>query len=127
MEEFNPVNVAKVSKACKSICQWVRAMFVYHNVALQVEPKRQALAAAQSELDETNRQLAEAQAQLQSVQNRIAVLGANFKEATQKKGALAKQVEDCQAKLQRADKLIGGLGGEKVRCFACRATSSCTY
>jgi hypothetical protein len=36
MEEFHPDNVAKVSKACKSICQWVRAMYVYHNVALQV-------------------------------------------------------------------------------------------
>lgn len=24
-------------------------------------------------------------------------------------------MEDCEAKLQRADKLIGGLGGEKVR------------
>jgi dynein heavy chain len=24
-------------------------------------------------------------------------------------------VEDCQAKLLRADKLIGGLGGEKIR------------
>ena len=28
---------------------------------------------------------------------------------------LVTQVDDCQAKLQRADKLIGGLGGEKVR------------
>ncbi len=25
------------------------------------------------------------------------------------------QVNDCQVKLQRADKLIGGLGGEKLR------------
>ena len=70
MEEFHPDKVAKVSKACKSICQWVRAMYVYHNVALQVEPKRQALAAAQAELDDTNRQLAAAQASLQAVQVR---------------------------------------------------------
>ena len=114
MEEFHPDKVAKVSKACKSICQWVRAMYVYHNVALQVEPKRQALAAAQDELDETNRQLAAAQAQLAGVEERIATLEAQFKEATDKKAALAKQVEDCEAKLHRADKLIGGLGGEKV-------------
>jgi dynein heavy chain, axonemal len=114
MEEFHPDNVAKVSKACKSICQWVRAMYVYHNVALQVEPKRAALSAAQAELDETNRQLASAQAQLQAVQDKIASLEAQFKHATEKKAALAKQVEDCQSKLHRADKLIGGLGEEKV-------------
>lgn len=36
MEEFTPEAVSKVSKACTSICMWVRAMYVYHNVALQV-------------------------------------------------------------------------------------------
>lgn len=39
-EEFQPANIAKVSKACTSICQWVRAMNVYHFVAKGVEPKR---------------------------------------------------------------------------------------
>jgi dynein heavy chain len=116
MEEFHPDNVAKVSKACKSICQWVRAMYVYHNVALQVEPKRAALAAAQAELDETNRQLATAQARLAEVQAKIAALEAAFAETMDKKATLVRQVADCEAKLQRADKLIGGLGGEKVCC-----------
>lgn len=36
MEEFTPEAVLKVSKACTSICMWVRAMYVYHNVALGV-------------------------------------------------------------------------------------------
>lgn len=39
-EEFQPESIAKVSKACKSICQWVRAMHIYHFVAKGVEPKR---------------------------------------------------------------------------------------
>lgn len=39
-EEFQPASIAKVSKACTSICQWVRAMHVYHFVARAVEPKR---------------------------------------------------------------------------------------
>lgn len=39
-EEFQPAAIAKVSKACTSICQWVRAMHVYHFVAKAVEPKR---------------------------------------------------------------------------------------
>lgn len=92
MEEFTPDNVAKVSKACKSICMWVRAMYIYHNVALQVEPKRQALAAAQAELDETMAQLEQAQAKLQAVQAKVAALEASFEEAVNKKAALAKQV-----------------------------------
>lgn len=39
-EEFQPAAIAKVSKACTSICQWVRAMHKYHFVAKTVEPKR---------------------------------------------------------------------------------------
>lgn len=39
-EEFQPANIAKVSKACTSICQWVRAMHIYHFVSRGVEVKR---------------------------------------------------------------------------------------
>lgn len=92
MEEFTPDNVAKVSRACKSICMWVRAMYIYHNVALQVEPKRQALAAAQADLDETMAQLDAAQGKLKGVQDKIVALEASFDEAVAKKAALAKQV-----------------------------------
>ena len=42
-------------------------MFVYHNVALQVAPKRAALKGAQDLLSDTMRKLAEAQAKLKSV------------------------------------------------------------
>lgn len=35
-EDFTIENIQRVSKACTSICMWVRAMYVYHTVALQV-------------------------------------------------------------------------------------------
>eukprot|EP00878_Enallax_costatus_P026745 GHUV01028731.1.p1 GENE.GHUV01028731.1~~GHUV01028731.1.p1 ORF type:complete len:246 (+),score=81.19 GHUV01028731.1:596-1333(+) len=35
-EDFTPEAVSKVSKACTSICMWVRAMYLYHTVALGV-------------------------------------------------------------------------------------------
>ena len=49
-EGFEPAAIAKSSKACTSICMWVRAMHKYHFVAKGVEPKRRALAEAQEEL-----------------------------------------------------------------------------
>ena len=42
-------------------------------------------------------------------------LEAQYAEATAKKESLAQQVADCTVKLTRAEKLIGGLGGEKSR------------
>lgn len=45
--DFVPEKVEKVSKACKSMCMWVRAMDLYSRVVKEVEPKRQKLRAAQ--------------------------------------------------------------------------------
>ena len=39
--KFQPDVVEKVSKACKSMCMWVRAMDLYAHVFRMVEPKRQ--------------------------------------------------------------------------------------
>ncbi|GLI62391.1 hypothetical protein VaNZ11_005010 [Volvox africanus] len=114
-DDFTPEAISKVSKACTSICMWVRAMYVYHNVALSVAPKRAALASAQEQLDATMEALRGAQAKLQGVEDKIAALEADYEEATAKKASLAQQVLRCTVQLQRADKLIGGLGGERVR------------
>jgi hypothetical protein len=40
-EGFTPEAVAKVSKACTSICMWVRAMHLYHTVSLSVSADTQ--------------------------------------------------------------------------------------
>lgn len=45
--DFAPDKVEKVSKACKSMCMWVRAMDLYSTVLKEVGPKRQKLDAAQ--------------------------------------------------------------------------------
>lgn len=61
-------------------------------LALQVAPKRAALKGAQDELAATMTSLAEAQAKLKAVEEKINMLEAQFKEATDKKEALAQQV-----------------------------------
>lgn len=39
--DFVPAVIEKVSKACKSLCMWVRALELYARVYRTVEPKRQ--------------------------------------------------------------------------------------
>ena len=114
-ENFQPEKIAKVSKACTAICTWVHAMHTYYYIARDVEPKRQALAAAQAELDDSNAKLAKAQAELDAVTEKLAQLEVSFNEAIATKERLETEVEQCTAKLGRADQLIGGLGGEAVR------------
>ncbi|BBN11637.1 hypothetical protein Mp_5g13570 [Marchantia polymorpha subsp. ruderalis] len=118
MEAFTPEQVARVSKACTSICMWVRAMHSYYLVCKVVAPKRAQLAEAQGVLDAVLAQLHDAQAKLKEVESKIALLEADLSAAVAKKDALAKQASDCEKKLSNADKLIGGLGGERTRWIA---------
>ncbi|XP_026131005.1 dynein heavy chain 1, axonemal isoform X1 [Carassius auratus] len=113
--EFQPESIAKVSKACTSICQWVRAMHVYHFVARAVEPKRQALQEAQEDLDVTQRILDDAKEKLAAVEEGIATLQAKYHECLTKRDELDAKCQLCENRLIRADKLIGGLADEKVR------------
>merc|ERR1719281_612519 len=86
-DDFEPAQIKKSSAACEAICMWVRAMYKYHWVARAVEPKRVRLREAEAE----------------------------YGEAVAKQEQLARQIEDCQVKMERAGKLIGGLGGERQR------------
>lgn len=125
--DFKPEVISKVSKACTSICLWVCAMHKYYNVAKMVEPKKKLLAEAQAELDEVLAKLAVTQKELKDVQDRVAKLEASFNAAIAEKQALADKVEMCTVKMSRADKLIGGLGGEKVRWIASVAQFNTDY
>ena len=60
-------------------------------------------------------QLAQKKAELKAVEDKLAALQSQFEETTAKKQSLEEQAEDCSNKLERAEKLIGGLGGEKDR------------
>lgn len=54
-------------------------------------------------------------AELKEVEDRLATLQQQFDEKTNEKKQLEFQVDLCAKKLDRAQKLIGGLGGEKDR------------
>ncbi|XP_060604387.1 dynein axonemal heavy chain 1-like isoform X2 [Ruditapes philippinarum] len=114
-ESFTPAAIAKVSKACTSICMWTGAMHKYHFVAKGVAPKRERLRIASEELAETQRVLAAAKARLAEVEEGIATLQAKYEDCVRKKDELEQKCAECEGRLVRADKLIGGLADEKER------------
>ena len=113
--DFTPQAIEKVSKACTSICMWVRAMDKFHHVSRSIEPKRQALESSTAELKVTMDGLAITKAKLQEVVDKLDRLDSEYKEAIRKQQELADKVDDCQKKLEVAHKLLGSLGGEKDR------------
>lgn len=84
-------------------------------MAKVVAPKQEKLGTAQAEFDALMVGLNEKKAQLQEVEDRLAALNAKLNEMQAKKQQLEHDVDLCEKKLDRATKLIGGLGGEKTR------------
>ncbi|XP_052285538.1 dynein axonemal heavy chain 12-like isoform X2 [Dreissena polymorpha] len=113
--EFDPAKVANASSAAEGLCKWIMAMEIYDRVAKVVAPKKARLAEAEAELNATMKTLNAKRAELAAVEKKLADLKATFKEMTDKKAQLEFQVDLCGKKLVRAEKLIGGLGGEKSR------------
>ncbi|XP_074648811.1 dynein axonemal heavy chain 3-like [Tubulanus polymorphus] len=113
--EFEPSIVAKASTACEGLVKWVRAMDVYDRVAKVVAPKKAKLAEAEADLSVQMEKLNLKRSQLQEVVDKLQALNDQFEAMTQKKKELEDNIEICSQKLVRAEKLIGGLGGEKDR------------
>ncbi|XP_072114311.1 dynein axonemal heavy chain 6 isoform X1 [Mobula birostris] len=113
--DFVPEKVEKVSKACKSMCMWVRAMDLYSRVSKEVEPKRIKLAAAQAELDATLGTLKEKQVKLRQLDLKLEDLQNQYDHTVGEKEELARTMALTQARLVRAGKLTAALGDEQVR------------
>ncbi|RYE96412.1 MAG: hypothetical protein EOO41_04620, partial [Methanobacteriota archaeon] len=113
--DFEPEKIAKASSAAEGLCKWVRAMVSYHRVAKTVEPKRRALAEASAKLAEAQSILKVKEERLAEVREFVANLRAQLHAANERKQELERQVADCVLKLERAQQLIAGLGGEKGR------------
>ncbi len=112
---FDPNLVKKVSTACEGLCRWVRAIEVYDRVIKIVSPKKAKLAEAETELARQMDKLNEKRAQLQQVTDKLQALNDEFAAMTKKKKDLEDNIELCSQKLDRAEKLIHGLGGERER------------
>ncbi|XP_071807320.1 dynein axonemal heavy chain 12-like isoform X1 [Asterias amurensis] len=113
--DFDPAKVAKASSAAEGLSKWVMAMEVYDRVAKVVAPKKEKLKEAEDDLSQTMALLNAKRSELRAVEERLANLKQSFKDMTDKKEQLEQQVDLCAKKLVRAEKLIGGLGGEKDR------------
>ncbi|XP_054281409.1 dynein axonemal heavy chain 7-like [Macrosteles quadrilineatus] len=114
-KDFKPLIVAKASSAAEGLCKWVIAMDMYDAVAKEVAPKKAKLEIAEREFAATMAILEEKRAQVRMLEEKLMDLNAKLDAAQQRKKVLEDEVGMCENKLWKAQKLIGGLGGEKGR------------
>nr|XP_029135329.1 dynein heavy chain 7, axonemal [Labrus bergylta] len=113
--DFVPEKIRTASTAAEGMCKWVCAMDKYDKVAKVVAPKKEKLAQAEGKLKVAMESLHKKQAALKEVQDKLAKLQETLDANKSKKAELENQVDLCSKKLERAEQLIGGLGGEKTR------------
>uniref|UniRef100_A0AAV2K0N3 EF-hand domain-containing protein n=1 Tax=Knipowitschia caucasica TaxID=637954 RepID=A0AAV2K0N3_KNICA len=113
--DFVPEKIRTASTAAEGMCKWVCAMDKYDKVAKVVAPKKEKLAQAEGELSVAMEGLQRKQAALKEVQDKLSILQDTLESNKNQKEDLQNQVEQCSKKLERAEQLIGGLGGEKSR------------
>ncbi|CAM6118761.1 unnamed protein product [Calypogeia fissa] len=113
--EFQPDIIGKVSSACKGLCLWVRAMEQYGYINKEVAPKKAKLRVAQENLAKQEASLQKAKNQLAELLAKIQALKDKYDKSIAVKEALQSELDDLNAKLFRAEKLVTGLAGEKER------------
>lgn len=90
-------------------------MKIYSEVYREVEPKRLKLRNAQDSLEKKQKELEKANSDLAKIQATVAELNHQYETSNNEKEELTAQAEDMRIKLERAEKLMSGLAGEKGR------------
>ena len=96
-----------------AILKWSSAMMSYHELLKIVNPKRALVKEMNDKLKVVRASLAEKRARLKAVEEKIDSLERMFREKKELEEKLQKQIDDCMKKLDRANKIIAGLAGEK--------------
>ena len=110
-----------------NMAKWVFAMDGFFKVNKVVKPKKEQLAIAEEKYASVMKILSVKQAELKVIVDKVNGLKADLQATQDKKASLEAQVADSEAKLIRAESLIGGLGGEKTRWKQMAEDLSVTY
>eukprot|EP00116_Pleurobrachia_bachei_P000103 sb/3460365/ len=113
--EFDPNKVKNASSAAEGLCKWVCALEIYDRVAKVVAPKKEALRDSEILVNKLMETLEQKRSELAAVEAKLTALKDSLRDKIEMKEKLEIQVDQCEKKLVRAEKLIGGLGGEKDR------------
>lgn len=94
------------SVAAEGLCLWVRAIDAYDRISKVVEPKKEKLKKAEQMVKQHMKQLEARRKALQDVTERLQRLSDQFSQTSQRKQDLQNQIQTCEAKMNRAERLL---------------------
>ncbi|KAJ1563186.1 Dynein heavy chain 10, axonemal [Cladochytrium tenue] len=105
----------EISSAGAGLLKFVFAVVGYCNVAKQIQPKRQAVALLEKNLALSKNEFDKITKELQRLNEQLSNLQQSFHQAKAEQLELKQIAELMERRLQAADKLISGLGSERIR------------
>ncbi|CAB3397054.1 unnamed protein product [Caenorhabditis bovis] len=112
-EEFDPEKVKQCSLAAEGLCRWVLAVDMYNQISKIVEPKRERLRKAETLVKQHLKQLEVKRKALLKVTDKLQGLSDQFSQMCQRKQELESQISSCETRMERAERLVQALSGEK--------------
>ncbi|XP_032902051.1 dynein heavy chain 11, axonemal [Amblyraja radiata] len=117
--DFNPDLVRMKSFAASGLCAWVINIIKFYEVYCDVEPKRQALTQANSELATATEKLEIIRKKLSDLDVNLCRLKASFERATTEKIRCQGEVNRTNRTIELANRLVKGLESENIRWAHC--------
>jgi dynein heavy chain len=115
LEHFTQEAMERKSKAAAGLCVFVLNIVMYFDVVISVEPKRESLRVALSELENANTKLAETNAFVAELNATLAKLEGEFNVVVDEKNRVVAEAAKLQGKLDMAQRLMNALGSEGDR------------
>lgn len=117
--ELNPdkskSSIPAIDNVAKAFYCWVVAVDMYEKITRAVAPKRESLQKAETDHEEAVEKLDTKKHQLRDAQEKLKDISDRMQLKKQKKAELENEVDLCSRKLERAEQLITGFGGEREK------------
>jgi dynein heavy chain len=112
---FNVDTMRTKNQAAAGLCSFVLNIVTYYDIVVTVEPKRQALSDANSQLLEANKKLEAVMAHVANLEEKLAKLNQELDVANKSKQDALEAVTKGERKLNLAQRLINALSSENDR------------
>ncbi|XP_015117111.1 dynein heavy chain 5, axonemal [Diachasma alloeum] len=116
--QYELYNYEAAKQACGNVAgllQWTLSMAAFYEINKDVLPLKANLAVQQSKYDKANHNLREAEEILKQKDEDLRVVQSEYDGVMAERQEIVDLADACQAKMDTASALIGGLSGERIR------------
>uniref|UniRef100_A0A0K0EA45 AAA domain-containing protein n=2 Tax=Strongyloides stercoralis TaxID=6248 RepID=A0A0K0EA45_STRER len=112
-EDLDLENIKASSVAAEGLCKWIKGIDTYLKINEIIEPKKKKLREAEALVKTEMKSLELKRKALNEISERLQKLSDQFSQMSQRKEDLIENINNCEIKMARAERLLNALTKEK--------------